>query len=60
MRRTGKLHILTLASASFGIVSSVSVYLWDFNTPKFHLWLDLVPCGLAIGGLAVSLNTVSL
>jgi len=54
MRRTGKLYSLTLVSASFGIVASVSVSLWNFNTSEFHLWLDLIPHGFGISSMITS------
>jgi hypothetical protein len=60
MRRTGKLYTLTLASVSLGIVASVSVSLWKFNTPEFHLWLDLVPQGFGIASMITSTLIVSL
>ena len=60
MRGTDKTYAITLVSACFGIVASVLVVLWDSNTSPFHLWLDLVPCGLGISGVINSTLIVSL
>jgi len=54
MRRTGKLYILTLVSVFLGIIASVSVSLWNFNTSEFHLWLDLLPHGFGIASMITS------
>lgn len=59
MRRTGKLYKLTLISVSFGIVASVSVSRWNFNTSEFHLWLDLVPQGFGIASTITTTLIVS-
>ena len=60
MRRTGKLYTLTLVSTALCIISSVSVALWDFNTPKLHLWFDLVPTGFGTSSFNNSVLIVSL
>ena len=60
MRRTGKLHTLAVISALLGVISSVYVALWNFGTSKFHLWLDLVPCGFGIASLFTALLIVNL
>ena len=60
MRRTGKLHSLTLASVSLGIIASVSVSLWNFNTPEFRLWMDLIPQGFGIASMITTTLIVSL
>lgn len=59
MRRTGKLYALTLVSVSLGIIASVSVSLWNFNTSEFHLWLDLIPHGFGIASMITSTLIVS-
>jgi hypothetical protein len=59
MRRTGKLYSLTLVSVSLGIVASVSVSLWNFNTSEFHLWLDLIPHGFGIASMITTTLIVS-
>lgn len=59
MRRFGKLYNLTLVSVSLGIVASVSVSLWNFNTSEFHLWLDLVPQGFGIASTITTTLIVS-
>ena len=59
MRRTGKLYTLTLVSMSLGIIASVSVSLWDFNSSELHLWLDLIPHGFGIAGMITSTLIVS-
>lgn len=51
MRSTGKLHTLTLASMALGIIASVFVSLWNFNSSEFHLWLDLIPHGFGIASM---------
>lgn len=60
MRRTGKLHSLTLVSVSLGIIASVSVSLWNFNTSEFHLWMDLIPQGFGIASMITTTLIVSL
>lgn len=59
MRRTGKLYSLTLISTSLGIVASVSVSLWNFNTSELHLWLDLTPQGFGISSMITTTLIVS-
>jgi len=59
MRRTGKLYSLTLVSVSLGVLASVSVSLWNFNTPEFHLWLDLTPQGFGIASMITTTLIVS-
>ena len=60
MRRTGKLYSLTLTSVSLGIISSVLVSLWNFNTSEFHLWLDLIPNGFGIASIITTTLIVSI
>ena len=43
MRRTGNLRSLALMSVSLGIIASVLVSSWGFDTAGFRLWVDLVP-----------------
>jgi len=51
MRRTGKLYHLTLASTALTIFASILVTLWNDNTSKYHLWLDIVPQGFGMASL---------
>ncbi|KAJ8595338.1 vacuolar amino acid permease [Rhizopogon salebrosus TDB-379] len=51
MRRTGKLYRLTLASTALTIFASILVTLWNDNTSKYHLWLDIVPQGFGMASL---------
>jgi len=60
MRRTGKLYSLTLVSALLGIISSVSVFLWNFNTSEFHLWVDLIPQGFGTASMTNTALIVSI
>jgi hypothetical protein len=59
MLKTGKLYTLTLVSAFLLVISSGSVFLWNFNTSKFHLWFDVVPSGLGMSSLTTTLIVVS-
>jgi len=59
MRRTGKLYSLTLVSASLGVVASVSVSLWNFNTPEVYFWLDLIPHGFGVASMITTTLIVS-
>ncbi|RDB22561.1 Multidrug resistance protein fnx1 [Hypsizygus marmoreus] len=54
MRRTGKLYILTLASAMLAIIASILVTLWNENTSAFHLYLDLIPQGFGMASFITS------
>lgn len=54
IRGTGKLYTLTLVSASLGIISSLSVALWDVKTPELRFWLDLIPCGFGVASMITS------
>ncbi|KAG1753863.1 vacuolar amino acid permease [Suillus paluster] len=54
MRRTGKLYHLTLASAALTILASILAALWNDNTSKYHLWLDIIPQGFGMASLITS------
>ena len=60
MRKTGKLHTLTLVSMALGIIASVFVSLWNFNSSEFHLWLDLIPHGFGIASMITTTLIVSI
>ncbi|KAF8580262.1 MFS general substrate transporter [Ramaria rubella] len=51
MRRTGKLYVLTLASAVISVISCTLVATWNENTPTFDLWFDIIPNGFGIASL---------
>jgi hypothetical protein len=60
MRRTGKLYRLTLASTALTIFASILVTLWNDNTSKYHLWLDIVPQGFGMASLITTTLIVSI
>ena len=60
MRKTGKLYTLTLASMALGIIASVLVSLWNFNSSEWNLWLDLIPHGFGVASMITSTLIVSL
>lgn len=60
MRRTSKLYHLTLASTALTIFASILVALWNDNTSKGHLWLDIVPQGFGMASLITTTLIVSI
>lgn len=59
MRRTGKLYLLTMASAGLPVLSSLLIVFWNGNTSQFHLWADIIPQGFGIASLITSTLIVS-
>jgi hypothetical protein len=60
MRRTGKYWLLIIIAGLSAVVSTTLMSFWDTNTASYHLWLDILPWGLAVaaggnGKLIVSL-----
>lgn len=51
MRRTGKLHTLTVISAGLSILANVLISFWNERTGWFHLWFDIVPQAFGMASL---------
>lgn len=54
MRRTGKLHTLTLVSCGMSVLASTLASLWNENSSAFHLWVDLIPQGFGMASFITS------
>jgi len=51
MRRTGKLHTLTLISCLATVVAASLVACWNDRTSQPHLWFDIFPQGLGMSSV---------
>lgn len=59
MRRTGKLHTLTVISAGLSILANVLISFWNERTGWFHLWFDIVPQAFGMASLITTTLIVS-
>src|ERR1700753_2102721 len=64
MRLTGKYWLLIIIAGLSAVVSTTLMSFWGANTSSYHLWLDILPWGLAVaaggnGKLIVSLLILS-
>jgi hypothetical protein len=60
MRYTGKYYWLTLAFASLGLATNISVSMWNKETSQFHLWADVIGQGASFAGVLTTSLIVSL
>ncbi|KAF8631157.1 hypothetical protein AX15_002499 [Amanita polypyramis BW_CC] len=51
MRKTGKLHALTLLSSVMSIIANLLVASWNEKTPAIRYWLDLIPQALGMASV---------
>jgi len=51
MRRTGKLHTLTMVSSLLTVLASFLVIFWNKNSSAIHLWVDIVPQSFGMASL---------
>lgn len=51
MRRTGKLHSLTLISCGLTVIAAVLVAFWNENSSWVHMWFDIVPQGFGMASV---------
>ncbi|KAG8955272.1 hypothetical protein FRC03_011232, partial [Tulasnella sp. 419] len=54
IRKTGKVHKLSLLSAGFMVTSSLLVTLWNSRTMPLRFWIDIVPNGFGVASLLTS------
>lgn len=59
MRKTGKLHFLTICSVAAATTATISVCFWNEKTSSWHLWLDIIPQGFGMASLITTTLIVS-